>query len=82
LTRFSKQACFCGFRMKSIRQKRQICSKGLVNPQIAPSGFECSTTSSDYWQITKEAQNLLEGLEFSMQKRALPFHVERRDRYA
>jgi len=27
--------------MKSIRQKRQIRSKGLVNPQIAPSKGDC-----------------------------------------
>ena len=32
LTRLSKQPCFCSFGMKSIRRKRQIRSKGLVNP--------------------------------------------------
>ena len=47
LTRFSKQAGFCEFGMKSIRQKRQIRSKGLVNPQIAPSDFERQSRSFD-----------------------------------
>jgi hypothetical protein len=35
----SKQADFCGFGMKAIHQKREIRSKGLVDPQIAPKNL-------------------------------------------
>jgi hypothetical protein len=39
LDRVSKQADFCGFGAKSIRKKREMRSKALVNPQNTPSGW-------------------------------------------